>query len=450
MAYAPMAVPDLEAEMWFDGPSRQRRWTVLLRIILAIPQVIVVFFLTLVLLVVAIIGWLGALVMGRLPDWAHSMISGIVRIQTRLNAYYFLLTDEYPPFDTADEPYPVRPVTPSGGRLNRWAVLFRVILVIPASFFQAVVSYGLTVPMLFVTWVIVLFGGQMPTALYWAYAALLRYEFRVSSYFFLLTSEYPRGMFGDASYGTYPPPPIAPQWPPAAPAASDSTTSFPPPPPVTTSSSPTEVDPTEPVPNEPLAAPGWPPSAAPPLAMPPPSPWDRVPPPPPPPPSGPSDRSRLVLPSAARGWLIFAIVWGAILYVGSSAVRYAFTNNLDTRSSQYNTVVNDYNASLSAIDQATQCSTLSCLRTSEPAVATALNQYTGNLVGMNLPAGTTSSVAAVESDLSQLSTAFTSVANSPNQQVYQSRLQSSQVNTFLQTLHVDTNNLLTAINSSVF
>jgi len=444
MAYASMAEPDLEAEMWFDGPSKQRRWTVLLRLILAIPQVIVVFLLTLVLLVVAFIGWLGALVMGRLPHWAHSTISGIVRIQTRLNAYYFLLTDEYPPFDTADEPYPVRPITPAGGRLNRWAVLFRVILVIPASFFQAVVSYGLTLPMLFVTWLIVLFGGRMPSALYWAYAALLRYQFRVNSYFFLLTSEYPRGMFGDTSRGTYPAPPFAPQWPSGTPAAPPSTTSFPPPLPATTGSAPAEADPAQPAPNEPFADPGWPPPAPPPPAMPPPSPWDRV---APPPPSGPSDRSRLVLPSAARGWLIFAIVWGVVLYVGSTAVQFAFKH---TTATQYNAVVDDYNGALTAIDQANQCSTLSCLRTSEPAVSTALEQYTANLVGMNLPAGTNSSVAAVESDLSQLSTAFTSLANSPNQQVYLSRLQSSQVNTLLQTLHVDTNNLLTAINSSVF
>jgi uncharacterized protein DUF4389 len=444
MAYASMAEASLEAEMWFDGPSRQRRWSVLLRIILAIPQVIVVFFLTLVMLVVAVIGWLGALVLGRLPQWAHSLISGVVRIQTRLTAYYYLLTDQYPPFDTADEPYPVRPITPSGGRLNRWAVLFRVILVIPASFFQAVVSYGLTVPLLFVTWLIILVGGQMPPALYWAYAALIRYEFRVNSYFFLLTSEYPRGMFGDGSYGTHPPP-----WPPGTPAGPATTTSFPPPAPATTSSVPAAIDPAQPMPNEPFVDPGWPPPASPPPAMPPPSPWDRVP-PPPPPPSGPSDRSRLVLPSAARGWLIFAIVWGVILYVGSSSIQFAFTNNLGTRASQYNTVVNDYNGSISAIDEANQCNTLSCLQTREPAVSTALSQYTADLVGMNLPAGTNSAVAAVESDLSQLSTAFTSLANSPSQQVYQSRLQASQVNTLVQTLHVDTNNLLAAINSNVF
>ena len=237
---------------------------------------------------VAVIGWFGALAMGRLPRWAHSLISGIVRISIRLNAYYFLLTDEYPPFDTGDEPYPVRPITPSGGRLNRWAVFFRIILAIPATFFQAIVSYGLTLPLLFVTWLIVLVGGQMPPALYWAYAALLRYEFRVNSYFFMLTSEYPWGMFGDNhALGTYPPPPFASPWPPGSPAAPASSTSFPPPPPVTTGSAPALADPAQPTPNEPFADPGWPPPAPPPPAMPPPSPWDRV--APPSPPSGPSE-----------------------------------------------------------------------------------------------------------------------------------------------------------------
>jgi hypothetical protein len=37
--------------------------------------------------------------------------------------------------------------------------------------------------------------------------------------------------------------------------------------------------------------------------------------------------ARLVLTGAARGWMIFAIVWGSIVYVGQSAVNAAFNNN---------------------------------------------------------------------------------------------------------------------------
>ena len=50
-------------------------------------------------------------------------------------------------------------------------MLFRFILLIPAAFFSTVVTYGLGLPLLLVTWFIVLFSGRMPTSLYWAYAA---------------------------------------------------------------------------------------------------------------------------------------------------------------------------------------------------------------------------------------------------------------------------------------
>ena len=176
----------------------------------------------------------------------------------------------------------------------------------------------------------------MPSALYWAYAALLRYQFRVNSYFFLLTSEYPRGMFGDTSRGHVPAaPPFAPQWPSGTPAAPPRTTRFrstahrrqplrlP-----LTSESPAPAD-ADPATGRPTRLPTRVAAAAPappPPAMPPPSPWDRV---SPPPPSGPSDRSRLVLPSAARGWLIFAIVWGIVVSIAETCVQH-------TTATQYN------------------------------------------------------------------------------------------------------------------
>ena len=35
----------------------------------------------------------------------------------------------------------------------------------------------------------------------------------------------------------------------------------------------------------------------------------------------------LVLSGAARGWMIFAIVWGSILFVGQGTIRNAVSNN---------------------------------------------------------------------------------------------------------------------------
>jgi hypothetical protein len=57
--------------------------------------------------------------------------------------------------------------------------------------------------------------------------------------------------------------------------------------------------------------------------MPPPGGWERA-----APASGdPEGRGRLILQGAARGWMIFAIVWGSVVLVGESAVQRAFTNS---------------------------------------------------------------------------------------------------------------------------
>ena len=51
----------------------------------------------------------------------------------------FLLTDRYPPFSLDDVEYPVRPILPGRGPLNRVSVLFRIILAIPAVVFSQIV-----------------------------------------------------------------------------------------------------------------------------------------------------------------------------------------------------------------------------------------------------------------------------------------------------------------------
>lgn len=183
--------------MWFDGPAPQRRWSVALRLVLALPPLVVLLVLVVVQLPVAVVGWLGALSMGRLPRWAHTFIGGVARYETRFLAYVLLLTDRYPPISLDDSEYPARPFVPPNGPLNPWAVLLRFILVVPAIVFELIVVFGLVIPVFLVTWCIILFTGDMPPSLYAAYAALVRYLFRLRSYAFLLTPEYPWGMAGD-------------------------------------------------------------------------------------------------------------------------------------------------------------------------------------------------------------------------------------------------------------
>ena len=389
MTDAAMAAPTRRVDMWFAGTAPQRRLTVAFRIILAIPQIIVLYFLFIATFFVLVIGWFGALFMGRLPEWVHSFVSGVVRWTTRVGAYMYLLTDRYPPFSLDDEDYPARPILPEPGRLNRWAVLFRGILVIPAYVFAQIVEYGLSFPLLFVAWLIALFSGRMHPALYPAYSALLRYQVRLHSYLFMLTSEYAWGMLGDRSAA---PSPFAPPPPPSFPtpqAPGPTATGMPPSTPGSAhrrrSRTPTPRRRPRRRPATRLHRPNRRPSRprptnqarrSPPTRLQPllrrsghrpcRRPCRRHRPPPasvrcPRRPRG-SARcrrgrrrtrrrpgQRLVLTGAARGWMIFAIVWGSIVFVGQDVAQSVARSHPHTSAQQVSTVVTDYNRSDTAI-----------------------------------------------------------------------------------------------------
>ena len=180
----------------FAEPAEQNRLTVLVRIILAIPHLVVLYILSIASEVVALICWFAALFTGRLPAGLADFQVGYLRWLTRFSAYVFLLTDAYPPFEFAEAQYPVR-LRAEPGQLNRLAVLFRIILVIPAAIVSAVLTYGLSFLVMFVTWLIVLIAGRMPRPLHEALAAAVRYHVRVTGYFLMLTARYPGGLFGD-------------------------------------------------------------------------------------------------------------------------------------------------------------------------------------------------------------------------------------------------------------
>jgi Domain of unknown function (DUF4389) len=193
---------------------QQRRLTVLFRWLLAIPHYIVLIALYIAAFVVLVIGWFGALFTGRLPSFAGDFLTGVLRWWTRVIAYSMLLTDKYPPFTVDDADYPVR-VAARPGRLNRLAVLFRLILMIPAYIVVTVLSYGAMTIALFVVWLIALVMGRLPVAVHGALSAVLRYQTRFYGYQIMLTSAYPDGLFGDPPPPPPPPPPAAwaePDW----------------------------------------------------------------------------------------------------------------------------------------------------------------------------------------------------------------------------------------------
>lgn len=182
-------------EMEIEQPERQRRWTVLLRLLLLIPHFIVLYLVSLAAVVVVVLGWFAALALGRLPSWISDFLGVVIGYQTRIGASSMLLIDKYPPFLLSQPDYPVQlDIRP--GRLNRWAVLFRFILIIPIVLLNAILSHGWGM-LSFFLWLVVLVMGRVPRPVFDATAAILRFAFRVQCYTYLLTGSYPKRLFGD-------------------------------------------------------------------------------------------------------------------------------------------------------------------------------------------------------------------------------------------------------------
>ena len=78
------------------GPTTQSRWKTLLRVVLAIPAYVLMTVLIYVLYVVALIGAIFALAMGRYPRGFRDLSAYCLRYQAQMYGYLLLLTDRYP------------------------------------------------------------------------------------------------------------------------------------------------------------------------------------------------------------------------------------------------------------------------------------------------------------------------------------------------------------------
>ena len=178
-------------------PVERDRLTAALRFIWVIPQLVVLAFVYIGAFFVAVVGWLGALFTGELPDFAENFLSGTLRWGVRVNGYLYFLTDTYPPFSfDEDLNYPIQISIPARAPLNRLAVLLRIFLVIPAAIVGSVVGAGLGLISV-ASWAMITFTGSLPIPLYEAARAVIRFQLRLGGYFIMLTSEYPWGLLGD-------------------------------------------------------------------------------------------------------------------------------------------------------------------------------------------------------------------------------------------------------------
>ena len=214
-----------------EEPVTQRRWTILIRLLLVVPALLVSATLAglsggnlgssrgqrrngtgggTLLLVCAVLGWFASLARGRMPKGLRDAGAYAIGYTAQTTAFFLLVTDRYPNADptemlvaVTDRPprHPVRVVgDPYDLRRSRLTVFFRLLLSIPHLIWLTLWSIAAILASI-AQWFVTLFGGTPAAGLHRFLTAYVRYRLHVYAYLMLVGNPFP-GFTGAA--GTYP------------------------------------------------------------------------------------------------------------------------------------------------------------------------------------------------------------------------------------------------------
>lgn len=182
------------AAVQFDvtQPQERDRVSVLLRIIFAIPHLIVSQIWGYLAQILAVLQWFIVLFTGKRNQGIWNLQNQWLGYYARVMAYVDLLYDKpYPPFGTDAGTVPVTQSLEYEEAANRLTNALRFIWVIPAFVVAAVLSVAATV-VLVISWFAILITGKQPSGLYSFLLKALRYLVQTQAYSLLLTDTYPK------------------------------------------------------------------------------------------------------------------------------------------------------------------------------------------------------------------------------------------------------------------
>ena len=168
---------------------KRSRLTVFFRLILAIPHFVWISLWAIVAALAAIVNWFATLFAGQSPAGLHDFLARFLRYSTHVTAYSYLLADPFPGF-SGQPGYPIDLEVDPPAPQRRIITFFRLILVIPATFFASVLSYVIEI-VAFFGWFVCLLLGRMPEGMRNLSAYCLRYQQQTYAYALLLTERYP-------------------------------------------------------------------------------------------------------------------------------------------------------------------------------------------------------------------------------------------------------------------
>jgi hypothetical protein len=175
-----------------DYVEEQGRWRTFFRLILAIPWYLLGSVYVTAAFIVSFMAWFALLFTGRWPEGLYNFNVGVLRFLARANAFFYLQTQEYPPFAFEEAPeYPVRlEADPPLESYSRAKVFFRLIVGIPV-FFMVYLFSSLIQLLSVIAWFHIVFTNRTAAGTHNALTYGLAYYIRSTAYFLLVTETFP-------------------------------------------------------------------------------------------------------------------------------------------------------------------------------------------------------------------------------------------------------------------
>jgi hypothetical protein len=167
-----------------------------IRYILAIPHLIVLYFLGIVAFLIYFVATFAILFTGKFPAGMFKFYIGVERWSTNLAGYLGHLYDDYPPFSMEPQSYPLTYEVDYPESLSRllnfpfFGILIKAVLLIPHFIvltFLGIVAWLI----LFIAQFAILFTGSFPAGMHGFMVGVTRWSSRVNAYLYAMTDKYP-------------------------------------------------------------------------------------------------------------------------------------------------------------------------------------------------------------------------------------------------------------------
>ncbi|MEU7581435.1 DUF4389 domain-containing protein [Streptomyces sp. NPDC041068] len=183
-------------QLELKGTRRIARWRPLVQWLLAVPQLLIAYVLSLLREVLTFIAFFTVLFTRRIPRPLFDAIAMTFRYEWRVASYALFLREDYPPFDfqsaSGDDGLDPRTVVTFAypERMSRWQPLIKWLLAVPHYLVLFLLSIAATAAVIG-GFFAVLITGEYPLGIRDFVVGVYRYNLRVQAYVGLLTDSYP-------------------------------------------------------------------------------------------------------------------------------------------------------------------------------------------------------------------------------------------------------------------